>query len=524
MDDSKLIDTPPKRPNNQPLLNRMRLNQIAMRAEVHQRQVRRVADIVEPLVFERRPKPALPQRPPSRFKVEFSAERLRALADTVDRGKVLGFGKGMGEFEDVLDAAASLTNSTGDQQAQAIENVIAQVNGYCDVKRKAAYEKEKDSGAKGDRRTIAKYEAAQSMLREARRLKEDPINAAYAQRDDASSAQRVQQRQGHAAALAQAFGAKKSSAGSSDVQLIKNADNKVAYAFKSIEGETKQTTMEPGGATMRELMSSAVASEIYNQSGLDFGFPTVTMASLDGKPGALIEGLSGDCFDVDGSRKELALGERTQAETTKMRNEWTERAKAMPAKELQKVLLCGLAMGNFDVKWGNLMVEADGSARPFDAGTAFPTDCDMASAIARDVIPINLTMAPDGADLASAKEPMDPALVAQFMQINAASLRRATAQARDRIAQDSGLDAGLVDDTAIERAIHSIEIIQDILTQTPQISMADFAVAYGARMRELCSPQTLQLFNDIDAEDVSLINRKPREFAAELKRRMAAQG
>ncbi|WP_158080943.1 hypothetical protein, partial [Pelomonas sp. KK5] len=462
-----------------------------------------------------------PPRPRSRFNADFGPEALVALRKDLDRGQVMGIGKGLGDFADVLKKAEAL-NLVGTQgRNKAITELIAEIGAYCNEERRQSYDAEKKLGAKGSRITVQKYETAQAMLLEVRRLAEDGADAAFPGRGDRSSAQYLQQRQDHAARLAEMLGAKSASAGSSDVKLIKNGDNKVAYAFKSIEGETEQTTMEPGGATMRELMASAFGDAIRAQCGLDFGFPAVTAATIGNKPGALIEGLSGECFDVDGSRKELEKGERTQEETTAMRQVWENRAATIAPAELQKVMLSGLAMGNFDVKWGNMMVEADGSVRPFDAGTAFPSTCDMASAIARDLIPINLTMAPGGTDLASAQAPMDPALVAQFAAIDTNALRRTMAAARAEAARASGLAEDLVDDAAIDRALHSITIVQDILQASPQITMTDFANAYGLRMGELVSAADLQAFQALDAEDPSLINLKPREFATRLKARLA---
>src|SRR5262249_40716711 len=85
------------------------------------------------------------------------------------------------------------------------------------------------------------------------------------------------------------FGTKRPGGGTSDVQLIKDTEGKIAFAFKSIKGESFQTGMKPGSGAVREALTSKVSESIRAQTGLDFGFPKVSIAEVGGQKGALVE-------------------------------------------------------------------------------------------------------------------------------------------------------------------------------------------------------------------------------------------
>ena len=110
------------------------------------------------------------------------------------------------------------------------------------------------------------------------------------------------------------------STGTSDTRLLKNPDGSVAYAYKSIEGESSDMwwrgQVPSGAGTAAEVLTSKLSEVLGQQCGFNSGFPKTTLAKLPvggdaGKPavGALIEGMRGAVFD--------------RVESDKAGNEWS---------------------------------------------------------------------------------------------------------------------------------------------------------------------------------------------------------
>ena len=111
----------------------------------------------------------------------------------------------------------------------------------------------------------------------------------------------------------------KPSGGTSDVRLIRDESGKVAYVFKSIDGESDQMGFAKGEGTAHEILTSKL-SEILSGYGFETGFPRTSLANLplsDGAggranaAGALVEGLSGqapvETAETDGVKEVMKL-------------------------------------------------------------------------------------------------------------------------------------------------------------------------------------------------------------------------
>ncbi len=477
-----------------------------------------------------RPSAAPPRRPPSKFRTLYTAATLKDLKKTTDRGTFIGIGKGLGEFEDVIKAAGKLEASGAGDEAEACRVLVKQLTAYLTPDRLEEYKAEiaireqgeKDKAAeksekskktekspkvKGDKITILKHETAERMLLEARRMQEDAVDKRHPGRSSDDTGIRTASMPSHAVDMAQTFGMDKASGGTSDVKLIRDSAGKVAYAFKSIDGESTQTFLPAGGAAVREAMSSFFAEtiKVLTDGLLDFGAPTAVIATLPDeqgvpKKGALVEGIVGTMADPEGVSKDYANGNQTKAET----EAYQEAMKAslalsrkVPPKELNKVLLCNLAMANFDIKWGNMIVvegpDGELTARPFDGGAAFPTDKFVEAKGLRggDTNPGGALLmdAVSGIqakqELQAARVPMDRSLVLPFLKIDVDALEKSVKGERDRLLQTHGLGADLLDDAAIGRSLKSIRAIQLILGKYDNITMADFVAAYNDMLADI---------------------------------------
>jgi hypothetical protein len=208
--------------------------------------------------------------------------------------------------------------------------------------------------------------------------------------------------------------------GSSDVVVMKTAAGKTQFAFKAAKGESGQMKLPPGGGAIREAVSSKVAEAVLQQTGLDFGFPKVTIATVDGKVGALVEGIDGTELPAADKVKP-----QDKAATAAFQN-------AIPGKQLQKTVFAGLATGNFlDLKWDNVFFEGQGNnavARPFDAGAAFlPTKEIKYALYGRSGQPgFDAPLLSDAAGntVQGATEPMDDELVQAMLKIDVPALEK----------------------------------------------------------------------------------------------------
>jgi hypothetical protein len=265
--------------------------------------------------------------------------------------------------------------------------------------------------------------------------------------------------------LAAVCGTSTPSSGTSDVKLIKGPDGDVAYAFKSVEGESDMMGTPKGFATAREVMMSKLCEGLKANHGLEFGWPKATMASVGGKPGALIDGVQGTKIGPELSMEDL------------------------PAEALQKILLCNLAGGQFDIKSEDVRFVRKGETLEptcMDGGAAMP-DADTATNFLAGLsdgkpgLPIIYSGGPENDGYRpEATKPISKELVKQFLSINTKQLKaemEATAKQLEKDHKLSVKDLGL--DSGITTAMTSIEGIQKILNDAGgDITLVDFLTQY----------------------------------------------
>jgi hypothetical protein len=287
---------------------------------------------------------------------------------------------------------------------------------------------------------------------------------------------------------------KQAGGGTSVVRLLKNKDGSIASAFKSVAGESKQgldfLKLGKGASSMREDISSTINNEISNltKSKLDLGFPNARVESLDGVQGALVQGLAGKMVDKEA---------RDQAERNhdqKAMDELDKNARELPDKisaaSLQKVVLSSVMTGQWDVKWGNMIVDGD-TARPLDGGAAIPT-----KAVLRRFYGVEqrnpgppsldvLTCYPEGHPnegdpLPNAQLPMDQNTVDAIKNLDVDAVVKKAKARRDELVKNNGFDKGLMDDECLDIVGASMQGAKDILTKNPKITLVDFAKEYQA--------------------------------------------
>lgn len=439
-------------------------------------------------------RPPRPRTPPPRvplptnkstLKQDFSLTNLEQLKKSVDRGGL----KGAGDFGKIIDLAKKVHDKKVDSPAKELLMVDAL------VKSAKAYLDKRPDPTDGAPRVYKdaiekrKIEGAKALLQQARVRQQDLLNAKYGP-DLNSTDKTVREKAAleHALAMGQNFGAKRPSGGTSDVILLQDVEGKVGYAFKSISGESDQTGMPKGSAAVRESMASTFSETIREQTGLDFGFPRVNLVELNGGKGALVEGLKGEALNT-----ENFMDFETPEAFEQNQKHLSEMVTKVPPKQIQKALLCNLAMAQYDIKWDNLMLDESSGAmqvRPFDAGAAFPPeDVVKTTIIKRKAQPgANLLLDPGTNKLLPcANTPLDKELVDQFLSINVEEMEKAMERERRRLSKEHGLDPGLFTDEAAQRGIDSIRIIQDLLRKNPKITMEEFVNAYADRLPELVS-------------------------------------
>jgi hypothetical protein len=250
------------------------------------------------------------------------------------------------------------------------------------------------------------------------------------------------------------------SGGQSDVIVIKDALDKPAFAFKSAIGETSQMGLPRGGGAIREAVTSRVTDSILQQTGYDFGFPTATIATIDGKVGALVEGVDGTLLPASNE-----IRPQDRADIAAFQNK-------IPGKELQKAIFAGLVTGNFlDLKWDNVFWEAGVDhpvARPFDAGASFlPSETINYQMYTRrpgspppDIGGALLTDAENN-PVKGAKEPMDRELMEAMLKIDVRALEKVIDDELKRHAA-TGLDKFLDDDSK-RNGLKCLEALQTVL-------------------------------------------------------------
>jgi hypothetical protein len=304
-----------------------------------------------------------------------------------------------------------------------------------------------------------------ALLETARDKLEDPTTATAKAREECRSLD--------AEVLAALCGGEKPSNGTSDVKLIKGADGNVAYAFKSMEGESEMMGTPKGFATAREVMMSKLSETLNEKYQIGLGWPKVTMANVGKKPGALIDG-------VKGMRDNNGEFERDD----------------IPAEALQKILLGNLAGGQFDIKWEDVRLERQGDTLAptcMDGGASMPDTTTATTFLVAlsDGLP-GATMLDNGRSdtvaenrvCAGAKEKMSPALVKQFLAIDTVALKKELDTEAKRLETDHQLGVKALGlDSGVQTSITSIEGIQQILRDSGgDITLVDFMKQYHSRV------------------------------------------
>ena len=411
---------------------------------------------------------------PSKVFIEMlSAEGLKSLRKDLDRGsldlKIVKLGKGLGEFEDVVDAtdrlAAAMTVDDAKKRREACDELLRVLNGYQTQARNTAFDEEsakKDQGGKFDQKTINKHNAVMNLRRGAQLVVQDLIDQEFLVNGskDAKALEEAHQRR--AQELGSAFGKSRSETGTSDVQLVKDCDDKVAYAFKSVKGESTMMGTPQGHGTSREVMMSGLMQQL-NKHGLGLGWPAASIAELNGEKGALITGVQGKQFP------ELNKED-------------------IPAEALQKVLLSNLAGGQFDIKWEDARFVQNGDKLE-------PTCMDGGAAMPDPWTAITMLYGQTGGDpgqnfiddgtgkvLPEAKKKMSPDLVNNFLKIPVKEVKKEMEAQASRLKSQLGdKDLGL--DDGIQTAIDSITGIQDILIESNgDISLQDLLAQFHQRV------------------------------------------
>lgn len=306
--------------------------------------------------------------------------------------------------------------------------------------------------------------------------------------------------------LQRAYGRQGATGGTSDVTLIQAPDKTVAYAFKTVDGESDQMGMAKGSGAVREVLAARLCETIRKDVGLDFGWPAASFAELGNAKGVLIDGLKGkEIYSADSIQAKvdkMNASKLPQAEFEKQYNKAVDDSKALqkhlPASELQKLLVCNLMLGQYDIKWDNALIEKTGPAdhqlvaRPFDGGAAFP-EKDLLMTLAKSagqpgapatgenlLAPVHV-MGGERIPAASAK--LGDVMKAQFIEISFEKLET-TAREVFQEARAFGIHPDVVQaaETGFDRSMQSIEGMKKIFATTPQLTTGDFLKQYDAQV------------------------------------------
>lgn len=435
---------------------------------------------------------------PYDFFEEFGESELKELSKETNRG----IGKGHGDFGDVLKRAQQVHSAANDilkgkrskksvqKKGEDIPYLLKKFDDLIDEANKWLDHLPKDKQGEEDKIRKAKIEACKRLIKGARKAKEQLIALKMVQAGewDAEEFKRVA-RENEAQTLVTLGKSVSPKGGTSEGMLVMQDPDtgKARYAFKPAEGESQQMLakmgMSAGAGTMREALTSSVCDELALQ-GFDTGFPKTTLASVDGKTGALVEGLNGKFIDA-----EAAEAFETPEEELRQEREAIDK---ISAPELQKCVLTNLAVCQIgDVKYDNMMISEDGSVRPFDAGTAFPPGDYMTKQLRYAQNPLlcdSLVNPPvkklNGETCTTPKQKMDPDLVDKFLQIDENKLMEAAKKSRDQMANvDGKFSAAKLDDTSIMFSVYSVKAIKKVLTQKKDWTLEEFLTEYWKEFR-----------------------------------------
>jgi hypothetical protein len=420
------------------------------------------------------------------FTETFSEERVKKIGSMTDR-KLLGrgeFDKTYQKLKDVTRKYApyiSGTESPSDEKAEEMILAFTELESLASAWMLSS--EGKWTGKDEDRKdyiTQAKEIEARGALKGARITKFQLLNRkklhepettakieelerARAKLDLGGAAALEAYRSADAEVMLAVCGTTQQKNGTSVVRLINGPDGDIAYAFKSVAGESEMMGTAKGSGAAREVLMSQLCEQIATQTGLRMPWPKATMARVEGEVGAMIDGVAGTKFAAEADYE------------------------AVPAKALQQILLCNLAGGQFDIKWEDQRFTRDGAELEptcMDGGAAMPDAFTATTFMAQmgnskpgDPIVIKGST---GQPYPEAMKPLDKELVDGFLKIDTVALRKQMLTQAQALEVDHGLGvATLALDSGIGTAITSIEGIQKILHDSNgQISLIDFKRRY----------------------------------------------
>jgi hypothetical protein len=376
--------------------------------------------------------------------VKIPAQRSASLREEVENGLEKGlhkdtlkridnetnrFAKGHGEFGAVLDTAkklgpvweawrtgGKLKVNTGLLSTDKVNVTPAQMDAQFTKLHAEAKQWADANTEAGDATRKAKQDACQAFMklanqgRMAVRMKElaelhEQILRKNGTRDVVD---RFRELDAEVLCLSDRCGARKAPGGTSDVNLIMGPDGKVAYAFKSVAGESSQMGSPKGAGALRECLASRLFEELDNKYNLNFDWPKTTLCKApgtDGKAqlGVLIDGLPGQT----GNKVDPSL------------------LHALPDEAKQKFLLASMASVQLDTKWESAFVErtdAGVKMRPSDGGAIAPSEEMLMIQMLTERKPIvigeSLTEDNHVQPMASAKSALNPEVVDVFKKLD----------------------------------------------------------------------------------------------------------
>ena len=512
-----------------------------------------------------------PKTPKKEMKKRFSKEKMKSIKDETDRG----FFKGMGDFKTVFSGVEDLQASEQkvddyiaakgeaarpqlaakliekyDALIQKIEKYQSNFDDTGTAVNFGRTKRSKGNSAVRDAKLGFSEEARQAAL-EARAQLQLPTEfaamSALSQRatqGNLSLADEQSYHQTRADFLLKAAGKDglaKASGGTSDTQLIRGFDGNVAYAFKSIEGESDQMGLPKGAGTAREVLTSRAAEVIKLQSDLDLGFPKTTLASLPmpngtggtvNRTGALITGLPGrPIAEISYEYTEAEWGKMDDAERADvearckadptigwsagvedtfygmlLKKEQQALIAQVPAEAVQKILVMNFASASADSKWSNVMIDGTNAA-PFDGGGCMMSAQELKEASkakfdsgatgikAGDVDPAFGTdmleipngggehpaaNVPLGADLVASIRKIDPDQLETEMKAETQRLRSLDGRMNSAV-DDSGAAASAESTRRMKRALETAVTAASAQNRLP--TTKEFVNAYNDEMR-----------------------------------------
>jgi hypothetical protein len=451
-----------------------------------------------------------------KFDEQFSKAYTQTVSTKTDRGIL----KGHGEFGDVLHGCEATAKAVeAHRRSPDDRKKIADVNKASTHLEKVAEKYLEKREGRTDRDGIAqlKISTTENALVGARTVQAQltlgnqqlgQLNQIHAQINGANDLETQRQhvdafreREAHAFSR-QKGGNQQADSGTSDVRIVKGPDDRIAFVFKSVEGESPSMGTQPGAGAVRELLASRVCEAMKETGGPDFGWAHTSIGTLDGKLGALVDGINGEkVLDKDGCS---ALAKKYDAQEINVKRGESERLfEQVSPQEIQKAALCNIAMAQFDIKWDNVFVQKAGTqehpehtTRPYDGGAAFPDkDTFMAQALFKGVGPASaeglcyleyrdgeLKQHPQ-----TAAAPLDPKLRAEFANIDVNRVTGAMNRALDE-AQHQGIAPAEVEKarSGCEMVAESLGRMQTAVAHLgPQATLKDCIDACQAQHQEV---------------------------------------